>query len=181
MTPDERERLRSLLNLFHRAAQGFEPNVYLFGPIQQKDCTELARYAYCAVSALDRAESDLAAMRARAERAEAACAMAMPYVEYFLGEETYGRFMGGDPRRFRPDPECSTEEERAKWEADCAAWERGEEQHSVKFGHEFQGNAMLSYAGYGWGTYRTDDGEGAADCFEALQRVARESEKERGA
>lgn len=38
----------------------------------------------------------------------------------------YGVYNGGDPRDFFPDAETATDEERARWEADCAAWERGE-------------------------------------------------------
>lgn len=39
----------------------------------------------------------------------------------------YGAFHGGDPRDFTPDPECSTDEERAAHKAACDAWERGDE------------------------------------------------------
>lgn len=39
----------------------------------------------------------------------------------------YGAFHGGDPRDFTPDPECSTDEERAAHKAACDAWNRGEE------------------------------------------------------
>lgn len=45
----------------------------------------------------------------------------------FACTESYGHFMGGDPRDFQPDPECSTEAERAQHKADCEAWERGEQ------------------------------------------------------
>lgn len=38
----------------------------------------------------------------------------------------YGSFYGGDPRRFTPDEECSTEAERALHRQHCEAWERGE-------------------------------------------------------
>jgi len=38
----------------------------------------------------------------------------------------YGTFLGGDPRRFRPDPEASTIDERYRWIEACAAWDRGE-------------------------------------------------------
>ena len=38
----------------------------------------------------------------------------------------YGTFIGGDPRDFTPDPESSTEGERALHKAACEAWERGE-------------------------------------------------------
>lgn len=38
---------------------------------------------------------------------------------------TYGAFIGGDPRDFTPDPECSTAEERAAHKAACEAWAAG--------------------------------------------------------
>jgi hypothetical protein len=37
----------------------------------------------------------------------------------------YGHFPGGDPRDFDPDPECSTEEERAAHKRDCEAMNAG--------------------------------------------------------
>jgi len=46
----------------------------------------------------------------------------------------YGPFMGGDPRNFSPDPECSTEEERQRHREACASWERGERRISTGFG-----------------------------------------------
>jgi hypothetical protein len=39
--------------------------------------------------------------------------------------ESYGYFGGGDPRDFTPDPDCSTEAERAAHKAACDAWNRG--------------------------------------------------------
>lgn len=36
-------------------------------------------------------------------------------------EKWYGSFQGGDPRLFCPDPECSTEEDRANHKAACEA------------------------------------------------------------
>lgn len=38
----------------------------------------------------------------------------------------YGSWMGGDPRRFAPDPECSTPEEREAHRLACEAAERGD-------------------------------------------------------
>ena len=40
--------------------------------------------------------------------------------------QTYGAFLGGDPRHFIPDEECSTEAERELHRQHCAAWEKGE-------------------------------------------------------
>lgn len=43
------------------------------------------------------------------------------------GEDTsYGYGNPADPCGFTPDPECSTEEERARHRKACEAWERGE-------------------------------------------------------
>lgn len=39
---------------------------------------------------------------------------------------SYGSFHGGDPRRFTPDEECSTEEERELHRQHCEAWAKGE-------------------------------------------------------
>jgi len=38
----------------------------------------------------------------------------------------YGFYNGGDPRRFTPDEECSTEAERELHRQHCEAWEKGE-------------------------------------------------------
>lgn len=38
----------------------------------------------------------------------------------------YGKFPGGDPRDFCPDPEASTPGERAKHSRACDEWRRGE-------------------------------------------------------
>jgi hypothetical protein len=58
----------------------------------------------------------------------------LPYLERAAEElPMYGNFPGGDPRHFTPDPEASTEEERAAWKAACdgvekilQAWGKGE-------------------------------------------------------
>jgi hypothetical protein len=40
---------------------------------------------------------------------------------------SYGSFLGGDPRTFSPDPECSTEAERALHKQHCQEWETGQQ------------------------------------------------------
>lgn len=80
--------------------------------------------------------------------------------EHMSREPMYGFFPGGDPREFTPDPECSTEEERARWEADCAAWNRGERpdvgpactHHDLGDGAQ----AIFTRSFYGLGTYLVD-------------------------
>ncbi len=37
-------------------------------------------------------------------------------------DQCYGFFRGGDPNNFTPDPECSTEEERARHKEACEKW-----------------------------------------------------------
>lgn len=39
---------------------------------------------------------------------------------------SYGSFYGGDPRRFTPDEECSTDQERELHRKHCEEWARGE-------------------------------------------------------
>lgn len=56
---------------------------------------------------------------------EAAWAKLAEIVGEFAETESYGAFPGGDPRGFTPDPDCSTEEERAAHARDCAAMEAG--------------------------------------------------------
>ena len=41
-------------------------------------------------------------------------------------DSLYGFFPGGDPRDFSPDPESSTDDERASHAEACARWEAGE-------------------------------------------------------
>lgn len=78
---------------------------------------------------------------------------------------SYGSFYGGDPRDFHPDPECSTDEERAAHEKDCAAWVAWDAAGSigdppaasVRYGHGplpegMKGEGHVTYAGYGLGT-----------------------------
>jgi hypothetical protein len=72
----------------------------------------------------------------------------------------YGFFPGGDPRHFMPDPECSTDAERAKHKVDCEAWDRGERPNVNANAPHWTGDGdMVAHvvpAGYGLGVY--DDG-----------------------
>lgn len=72
-----------------------------------------------------------------------------------MSEFGYGYFPGGDPRNFTPDRECCSPGEIEAWERDCAAWEKGEQIHSVKFGREYSrdGKSSIHFSGYGIGTY----------------------------
>ena len=79
----------------------------------------------------------------------------------------YGGFHGGDPRNFTPDPECSTEEERAAHRAACGRWDRGEakepepDTHSIHAGED--GSFLhVALAGYGLGTYVLHDEQAEA-------------------
>jgi hypothetical protein len=46
-------------------------------------------------------------------------------------ESGYGAFNGGDPRKFFPDPDCSSEKEIAAWKAACEEAERLESARSL--------------------------------------------------
>ena len=51
---------------------------------------------------------------------------ALAFFEEWAEAEDYGAFPGGDPRFFTPDPDASTDEERAAHKSACEAWERGD-------------------------------------------------------
>jgi hypothetical protein len=55
-----------------------------------------------------------------------ALAKTLPYLEEHAVDTCYGAVMVEDPRDFHPDPDASTEEERARHRAACEAWDRGE-------------------------------------------------------
>lgn len=101
---------------------------------------------------------------AEAKRLREALAELRQYFES-LAQETelgYGYFPGGDPRTFSPDPECSTESERAKHRRDCAKAEIG---------------AYVEVGGYGLGTYKMpkyDGVEGLRVIDAALQQEVAE-------
>jgi hypothetical protein len=93
----------------------------------------------------------------------------------------YGYYPGGDPRNFSPDPECSTDEERAKHKAACEAWDRGEtpdpggphipigkplpEGANVDAVNTYCGHVTVAH--YGLGEYTMEwDCEGDPECYE---------------
>lgn len=69
------------------------------------------------------------------------------------GLPVYGRFIGGDPRKFQPDTECCFAEEIALWKEHCAAWDRGEyptvKIHGIETINGQPG--IVDYANYGLG------------------------------
>ena len=70
----------------------------------------------------------------------------------------YGFFPGGDPRDFHPDPESSTDAERAQHKADCEAWARGERPNVNDNAPHWVGDDVhVVPAGYGLGSYSFDD------------------------
>lgn len=82
-------------------------------------------------------------------------------VHEFADSASYGAFPGGDPRAFSPDPECSTEEERAAHKRDCDAMDAGG-QALMPPAHSWErlpngGVAHVARAGYGLGTYSLHD------------------------
>ncbi len=76
---------------------------------------------------------------------------------------TYGLFHGGDPRNFSPDPDCSTEDERAAWEADCKAWNEAEKQGAsmkpLPGCCTFSKDMILTRNGYGLGVNACENEE----------------------
>lgn len=90
----------------------------------------------------------------------------------------YGSFPGGDPRDFHPDPECSTEEERALHALHCAAVAAGQKPEVQVSGLEYVepgtykhkdgtpnkgGFAFVERQAYGLGTYQIGLTRGACD------------------
>lgn len=72
----------------------------------------------------------------------------------FAEHESYGQFLGGDPRTFTPDPECSTPEERAAHKAACDAYDRSEREPTEVVSVAAAGKAtvLTHYRNFGLGT-----------------------------
>lgn len=90
-------------------------------------------------------------------------------------EHCYGRFPGGDPRWFEPDPECCTPAEIDAWREACACWDAGE-QVDCGGGCDTVAEANGSVASsFGIGSYAVvrDEGEELAAGGFAGWRVAR--------
>jgi len=75
----------------------------------------------------------------------------------YASEEVYGFFPGGDPRRFAPDPDGSTEAEREAWREDCETWNRLEAMGAMPEPKpsccRIENGMILTRNGYGLGTY----------------------------
>lgn len=71
----------------------------------------------------------------------------------------YGFFPGGDPRRFFPDEESSTEEERASHKAACERWEAGDTTALPGSCVHFDGGHVL-LSGFGLGSYWYEEDDG---------------------
>ena len=80
-----------------------------------------------------------------------------------------------DPRQFTPDPECSTEAERALHRADCERLARGEPvstETRCQFRNHGTGVTSVTMpSGYGLGINLADGDPQAADAAERLGRV----------
>jgi hypothetical protein len=63
------------------------------------------------------------------------CADHLKFAEEMV-RPVYGPYMGGGPRNFEPDPECSTEEQRERQLKAREAWERGQRWFAIGFGME---------------------------------------------
>lgn len=95
------------------------------------------------------------------------------------GDTVYGTCCVSDPRNFHPDPECSTEAERAAHKADCDRVEAGGVKQTqtscMHIGNE-QASVRIQPSGYGLGTNTIPGDPDAADFAERLQRVIRQIE-----
>lgn len=86
-----------------------------------------------------------------------------PYVEECAAEQSgYGFFPGGDPRSFTPDEEGTTDEEFARWKADCEAAERGENADQSPAGETLRDKdgkwlGHIIHGKYGLGVYTYRD------------------------
>lgn len=94
----------------------------------------------------------------------------------------YGYFPGGDPRKFSPDYECSTEEEREAHAKACAAWEAGEREpvpgpHKPLYGSRGERIGHLTRSGFGLGTTVIED-DIMVDIAERLERILDRLERE---
>ena len=93
-----------------------------------------------------------------------------------LFELGYGHFRGGDPRRFRPDPECCYAEEFSRWLRDCLHWEVMESQGVANFpespASRWIGLAHVTFGKYGLGTMWIFNGAEPENDEEELVAVA---------
>ncbi len=74
-----------------------------------------------------------------------------PMLNEFEGQ-SYGIFLGGDPRDFSPDTECCTPDEIARWEQACAEWEAGEGTDRGPGCATFGDGSAWTGSGFGVGT-----------------------------
>jgi len=87
---------------------------------------------------------------------------------------SYGHFHGGDPRKFSPDHECSTDAEREAHGAACKRWDAGETNplpgphKPLIVGGKVCGHVTLSGFGLGKNIY---EDETMLDLAERLQRI----------
>lgn len=93
-----------------------------------------------------------------------------------IGEHTgYGYFPGGDPRNFHPDPECSTDEERANHKRACELFDAGKvdgvsgQHHWPIVGKDGETIGWTTQSPFGLGTYVIPDAD-AADLADRLDK-----------
>lgn len=77
---------------------------------------------------------------------------------------SYGYFLGGDPRKFSPDPECSTPEEQTAHREACKRWDDADQPEPP------MPQCGNSHVGYGVGTTAFEDPM-MLDAAECLQRI----------
>jgi len=109
------------------------------------------RYRNDVIEHLKGQTSDLAKAQARCVEMEAALRKAFAIIAPRAEEQGYGGFPGGDPRKFSPDPECSTPEEREAHRLACAAAEQGQTdlRGEARYGAEAAAEAAKGNATHG--------------------------------
>ena len=103
----------------------------------------------------ENAQNDLTAAKATIAELREELRDLLDHVAAVALDQTYGPFSGGDPNEFAPDPECSTEEERALHASDCARWNAGQRDGLTETRCEFApepGVIVRTPSGYGFGT-----------------------------
>lgn len=112
---------------------------------------------------------------------KAAIERALPFVESAAQEDTvYGFFHGGDPRKFSPDPEASTEVEREAHKQACAAFDENKPLPGC-CEHHFNDKGELAMIvtkapfGLGVSVYQDEDAVEAANALKsALEILSRD-------
>ncbi len=173
-----------------QAAEAEVERLRLVGELDaMRERAEKAEAQLASVSGVTRLEL-VAAERAKWDGLLAALRLARDVVaESCEMREGYGAFHGGDPRDFTPDPECSTEEERAAHAAAVAKAETDESSRNLEPSHRWvmrddplpEGGITTIKMGsarhvevpmFGLGTYRDREAEAVLKAVDAAIAAA---------